>query len=79
MRSKGLCDRPREVMDLLNRGDNVDPATYYFRATRYFETSFAKYGWMNRICSIAGTFVTEIQVGSRTWPLTLFKIVRQPG
>jgi len=31
----------------------VDPATYYFRTTPYFETSSKKHGWMNRICSIA--------------------------
>ena len=26
---------------------------FYFRTTPYFETSSEKYGWMNRICSIA--------------------------
>jgi len=41
------------VMDRLNRGEDVDPATYYFRTTPYFETSSEKYSWMNRICSIA--------------------------
>jgi hypothetical protein len=53
MHWKGLRHGPREVMDLLNRGENVDPATYYFRTTPYFETGSEKYGWMNRICSIA--------------------------
>ena len=50
---KGLRHGPKEVMDRLNRGENVDPATYYFRTTPYFETSSEKYGWLNRICSIA--------------------------
>jgi hypothetical protein len=50
---KALRHGPKEVMDRLNRGENVDPGTYYFRTTRYFETSSEKYGWMNRICSIA--------------------------
>jgi hypothetical protein len=49
---KGLRHGPREVIDRLNRGENVDPATYYFRGTPYFETS-SKYDWINRICSIA--------------------------
>jgi Protein of unknown function (DUF3237) len=49
---KALRHGPKEVMDRLNRGENVDPGTYYFRATPYFETSSEKYGWMNRICSI---------------------------
>jgi hypothetical protein len=53
VRWKGLRHGAREVMDRLNRGENVDPATYYFRTTPYFETSSEKYGWMNRICSIA--------------------------
>ena len=55
---KGLRHGPKEVIDRLNRGETVDPASYYFRATPYFETSSEKYGWMNRICSIA--------TGSRT-------------
>jgi len=50
---KGLRHGPKEVMDRLNGGENVDPATYYFRTTPYFETSSEKYSWMNRICSIA--------------------------
>jgi hypothetical protein len=43
----------REVIDRLNRGEAVDPASYYFRTTPYFETSSEKYAWLNRICSIA--------------------------
>jgi hypothetical protein len=55
---KGLRHGPKEVMDRLNRGENVDPNDHYFRITPYFETSSEKYAWLNRICSI-GT-------GSRT-------------
>jgi hypothetical protein len=50
---KGFRHGPKEVIDRLNRGETVDPETYYFRATPYFETSSKKYAWMNRICSIA--------------------------
>ena len=50
---KGLRHAPKEVMDRLYRGEIVDPRDYYFRTTPYFETSSEKYGWMNRICSIA--------------------------
>ena len=50
---KGLRDGPKEVMDRLYRGEIVDSGAYYFRTTPYFETSSEKYGWMNRICSIA--------------------------
>ena len=48
---KGFRHGPKEVIDRLNRGEIVDPETYYFRTTPYFETSSEKYGWMNRICS----------------------------
>jgi len=50
---RGFRHGPGEVIDRLNRGDTVDPETYYFRTTPYFETSSEKYGWMNCICSIA--------------------------
>jgi hypothetical protein len=50
---KGLRHGPKEVMERLYRGEIVDPGTYYFRTTPYFETSSEKYGWMNRICGIA--------------------------
>jgi Protein of unknown function (DUF3237) len=50
---KGFRHGPKEVIDRLNRDETVEPETYYFRITPYFETSSEKYGWMNRICSIA--------------------------
>jgi len=50
---KGLRHGPKEIMDRLYRGETVDPRSYYFRTTPYFETSSEKYGWMNRICAIA--------------------------
>ena len=50
---KGLRHGPKEVIERLNHGESVDPGSYYFRTTPYFETSSEKYGWMNRICAIA--------------------------
>jgi Protein of unknown function (DUF3237) len=55
---KGFRHGPKDVIDRVNRGEIVDPGTYYFRTTPYFETGSEKYSWMNRICSIA--------TGSRT-------------
>jgi len=49
----GIRHGPKEVIDRLNRGEAIEPSTYYFRATPYFETSSEKYNWLNRICSIA--------------------------
>ena len=69
MHWRALRDVPKEVTDRLHRGENIDPGAYYFRATRYFETSSDKYGWMNRICAVAsGSLATN----ART--LDVFKV-----
>ena len=47
MTYRGLRHGPAEVMDRLNRGEVVDPSTYYFRITVAFETATAKYAWLN--------------------------------
>jgi Protein of unknown function (DUF3237) len=67
---KGLRHGPKEVIDRLNSGEIVDPALYYFRATPYFETSSEKYGWLNRICSIA---IGSAQHNGRT--LQMFQVL----
>jgi len=61
MHWKGYRHGPKEVIDRLNRGEEVDPASYYFRTTPYFETSSEKYIWLNRICAIA----TGSRIGDR--------------
>ena len=43
---------PPSVIEKLDRGEAVDPASYYFRMSPFFETSSAKYDWMNRIISV---------------------------
>ncbi len=53
MTYRGYRHGPQDVIDRLNRGEAVDPALYYFRATPYFETGAKSYEWINRICSIA--------------------------
>lgn len=50
---QGLRHGPKDVIDRVNRGETVDPQTYYFRTTPCFETGSQKYAWLNRICSIA--------------------------
>jgi len=53
MHWKGLRRVPIDVIDRLHRNEIVDPGTYYFRATPYFETGSEKYDWMNCICAVA--------------------------
>ena len=49
----GMRHGPKEVMDRMTRGENVSPSEYYMRATPYYETASEKYGWLNRIVSVA--------------------------
>lgn len=51
--SEGLRHGPREVMDKVARGDNVDPALYYFRTVMRFETADPAVDWLNRILALA--------------------------
>jgi uncharacterized protein DUF3237 len=51
--SEGLRHGPPDVMERLARGDNVDPAHYYFRTVMRFETSDPKVDWLNRILALA--------------------------
>ena len=41
-----------EVLEKLDRGEAVDPGTYYFRTIPLIETSVTKYDWLNRMISI---------------------------
>ena len=51
--SEGLRHGPPEVMTKLARGDNVDPAHYYFRTVMRFETADPSVDWLNRILALA--------------------------
>jgi hypothetical protein len=41
-----------EVIQKLDRGEFVDPSSYYFRMNPMFETSSPKYDWLNRIIAV---------------------------
>jgi hypothetical protein len=51
--SEGLRHGPPEVLAALMRGDNVDPALYYFRTVMRFETGEKRLDWLNRILALA--------------------------
>jgi len=53
--NRGYRHGPPEVIERLARGEDVDPALYYMRATPWFETAAPKYAWLNRtICVASG-------------------------
>ncbi len=51
--NRGYRHGPKEVIERLARGEEVDPAAYYMRATPWFETSAAQYAWLNRTICVA--------------------------
>jgi len=53
--NKGYRHGPKEVIERMAKGEDVDPALYYMRATPWFETSAPAYAWLNRaICVCTG-------------------------
>jgi hypothetical protein len=53
--NRGYRHGPPEVIERLARGEDIDPALYYMRATPWFETAAPKYAWLNRtICVASG-------------------------
>ena len=53
VRNKGYRHGPKEVIERMARGEEVDPALYYMRATPWFETSAPVYDWLNRAICVA--------------------------
>jgi len=52
MTYQGLRHGPPDVVARLEKGEAVDPASYYFRTNPLFETAAAKYDWINRIVAV---------------------------
>jgi hypothetical protein len=50
--NRGYRHGPKEVVERLARGEDVDPKLYYMRTTPWFETSAPAYAWLNRIVCI---------------------------
>jgi hypothetical protein len=51
--SQGYRHGPPEVMARLARGEDVDPASYFFRTTMRFETGASELAWLNRTIAVA--------------------------
>jgi len=51
--NRGIRRGPREVMERLGRGKQVNAGEYYFRTTPIFETGAEKYAWLNSLIAVA--------------------------
>ena len=63
---RGISIIPPDTRAKIMAGEKVDPSTYYFRTTPYFETASEKYAWLNKIVTIG--------VGARTKSSVVYSI-----
>jgi hypothetical protein len=52
MTYRGLRHGPADVIARLERGEVVDPTSYYFRINPIFETASPHYDWINRVIAV---------------------------
>jgi Protein of unknown function (DUF3237) len=62
VRNLGFRHGPPEVLAAIARGEQVDPAKYYFRATPTFETGAKNYAWLNRLVAVCSGVRTKEEV-----------------
>jgi len=52
MSYRGVRHGPPDIMARLNRGEAVEPGSYYFKIQPVFETASPRYDWLNRVMAI---------------------------
>jgi Protein of unknown function (DUF3237) len=67
--SQGFRHGPPDVMDRLARGEDVDPADYFFRTVMRFETGAAELAWLNKTIAVATAARKARRVELRAWRL----------
>ena len=67
--SQGYRHGPPDVMAKLARGEDVDPASYFFRTTMRFETGAGELAWLNKTIAVASAERKARRVEVRAWRL----------
>jgi hypothetical protein len=52
MTYRGVRHGPPDVVAGIEKGEVVDPTSYYFRINPLFETATAEYDWINRVVAV---------------------------
>jgi hypothetical protein len=52
MTYQGVRAGPPDVIAKIDRGEAVDPASYYFRVNPMFQTAAPQYDWVNRVVAV---------------------------
>ena len=63
----GLRHAPGDVMQRLDKKEDVDPSLYYFRSTFQFETSELQYDWLTKNIFIANGMRNPTHVIIQVW------------
>jgi len=63
--NRGVRHGPPEVLQRLNRGEHVDPGSYYFRTAATFETSAAECLWLTRaiVLGVGERYPDKVAIG----------------
>jgi|ERR1700678_1441571 hypothetical protein len=67
--NRGVRHGPPEVLARMNRGEFVDPASYYFRSAATFETSAAQHAWLTRALVVGAGERHPDKVVIRFWEI----------
>jgi hypothetical protein len=67
--SQGYRHGPPEVMARLGRGEEVDPASYFFRTVMRFETGAGELSWLNKTIAVATARRKARRVEIEAWRL----------
>ncbi|MGB6945105.1 MAG: DUF3237 domain-containing protein [Bryobacteraceae bacterium] len=67
--NRGIRHGPPDVLARLNRGERVDPASYYFRSAASFETSAPDHAWLTRAVMVGSGERYPDKVVIRFWEL----------
>lgn len=70
IRNRGLRHGPPEVMQRLGRGEDVDPAEYYFRTVPEFIAPAGKYDWLNRSIFVCAGARYALAIKLWVWRVT---------
>ena len=62
VRNYGYRHGPDEVFIRIARGEEVDPARYYFRSAPVFETAAPEHAWLNRTIVVCSALRTRDRV-----------------
>jgi hypothetical protein len=52
MSYRGIRHGPRDIIERIEKGEVVEPGSYYFRINPLFEAPNGKYGWINRVITV---------------------------